>query len=409
MEQPTANIFENRDVVIRLMEYLGPRHVCLSLGSTCRTLHRLSQSNSLWKIFWMRRCLYTKSTNNGEYDRYTADNNSHGAANVFRHAIYEMNLVEKLKLFSFMSILQDRNSAQQSYDQDNDNTLYLAYVQQHTSMKLTNLRVQPFRQHQHTATKPLGQQAVKLGSPVCTQTWPGQLSLIENIMDEDVNNNTRITCLNPAESWCDHPNCNHARCGTQGCLRCYRFLPRDYSMSAGGTIMSRECTERSYDFLSFVKCSWCSVSFCNEHVGVARNRNVEQGQHTTPAWYKCDECNLSSCPDCVSQVFLSPPDMDGCNVVIADNTCHRKICKECTWFVGRKKNQQNISMNIPGGDYTQQIASESAIITVKGSSKETKEIEWEEVETCCSKCLRHVEFRWRELAQMQDSFGGLMP
>ena len=184
MEQPPSNIFDNSDVVIRLMEYLGPRHV-LSLGSTCRTLHRLSQSNCLWKIFWMRRCAYTKSINKSEYDRYTADNNSHGAANVFRHAIYEMNLVEKLKLFSSMSILQDRNSAQQPYDQDDDTTLYLAYVQQHTSMKLTNLRVGPFRQHQLTATKPLGQQAVKLGSPVCTQTWPGQLSLIENMMDED--------------------------------------------------------------------------------------------------------------------------------------------------------------------------------------------------------------------------------
>ena len=178
MEQP-SNIFDNRDVVIRLMEYLGPRHVCLSLGSTCRTLHRLSQRDSLWKIFWMRRCLYTKSTNDSEYDRYTADNNSHGAANVFRHAIYDMNLVEKLKLFSFSSSMQEGKSSQQSYDQDGDNTtLYLAYVQQHTSMKLTNLRVGPFRQHQATVTRPLGEQAVKLGRPLCDQTWPGQLSLL---------------------------------------------------------------------------------------------------------------------------------------------------------------------------------------------------------------------------------------
>ena len=36
-------------------------------------------------------------------------------------------------------------------------------------------------------------------------------------------------------------------------------------------------------------------------------------------------------------------------------------------------------------------------------------VEWEECETCCSKCLRHVEFRWRELAQVQESFLGFMP
>ena len=102
--------------------------------------------------------------------------------------------------------------------------------------------------------------------------------------------------------------------------------------------------------------------------------------------------------------------MKGCNVVTAGNTCRRTMCTQCTWYVGKKK-QPSISRNIPGGNYKQDT-SEADIVTIKGSElskEENNKLEWEEVETCCSKCLRHVEFRLKELEQMNLGFGGLMP
>ena len=170
--------------------------------------------------------------------------------------------------------------------------------------------------------------------------------------------------------------------------------------------MARECSERNYDMTSFVKCSWCSVSCCNEHIDIMhQNRNGVKGNEP---WYKCDECNLSSCPDCVSQVFLSPPDMDGCKVVTAGKTCHRVVCNKCIWYVGKKK--LDIVQNIPGGDYSR-FGNFAEIITVKGSEllKMDEPIDFGEVETCCARCLRHVEFRWKELVQITNSFGGFMP
>eukprot|EP00584_Thalassiosira_punctigera_P003712 CAMPEP_0172537828 /NCGR_PEP_ID=MMETSP1067-20121228/9365_1 /TAXON_ID=265564 ORGANISM="Thalassiosira punctigera, Strain Tpunct2005C2" /NCGR_SAMPLE_ID=MMETSP1067 /ASSEMBLY_ACC=CAM_ASM_000444 /LENGTH=98 /DNA_ID=CAMNT_0013323211 /DNA_START=24 /DNA_END=320 /DNA_ORIENTATION=+ len=98
--------------------------------------------------------------------------------------------------------------------------------------------------------------------------------------------------------------------------------------------------------------------------------------------------------------------MDVCKVVTAGKTCLKKVCTKCIWYVGRKK--QNLARNIPGGDYNQSSASDITI--VKGSETTGSEgQEWEEVETSCSKCLRHVEFRWKELAHVQDAFGGFMP
>ena len=93
----------------------------------------------------------------------------------------------------------------------------------------------------------------------CTQQWPRSLCTRDaiNRFNSDYNHiDHYVTCLNPAEVWCDHPLCKEARCGKQGCLRCYRFLPRDYTLSANVSIVSRH-SERSYDIVSFVKCCLC--------------------------------------------------------------------------------------------------------------------------------------------------------
>ena len=378
-----AMLFNNHELAIRIMEYLGPRHVCIGIGSTCHHLRQLSKSDSLWKIFWSVRCGGDPTKLNGD----TGINMIHRAAFSFRCATFDMGLLDIFEQSSTKKEQQasikvvDKEDEDTSKSKDN-NTLYLAYIQQHTSMKLANLRAE--RRSNVYVLKPR----------LCSQTWPGQLSLVA-----DNEQNTSITCLNPAEAWCDYSQCTHARCGPQGCLRCYRFLPRDYALGVAGL-----CSERNYDMLSFVKCSWCSVSFCSEHVGTRKGYFEQRGK----TWYTCDECQLSSCPDCVSQVFHSPTDMNGCGVVTAGKSCRRKICKQCKWYVGKQK-AQSIAMNIPGGDYTHPS---ETVTTTKGSdtSKQGEnEIEWEEVETCCSKCLRHVEFRVKELQQMQESFGGLMP
>eukprot|EP00985_Skeletonema_marinoi_P002425 scaffold1019_cov97-Skeletonema_marinoi.AAC.3 len=48
----------NPDILHRILEFLGPRSTCLTIGSTNRSLRQLSQNDSLWRIFWMRRCLF---------------------------------------------------------------------------------------------------------------------------------------------------------------------------------------------------------------------------------------------------------------------------------------------------------------------------------------------------------------
>jgi hypothetical protein len=294
--------------------------------------------------------------------------------------------------------------------------------------------------------------STNLIAPRCTQTWPGRLSVrramtgydgMLAVEDDDGDNANHddydgrggggrrriggyaITCLNPAEAWCDDPRCDAARCGgSRGCLRRYRFMPSPPAMFGG-------CTSREYELpLSFVRCDWCQVSFCNEHGGGGgygsndyydirwTQRGVDgdgdYGARGTRSWYECDECNLSSCPDCVSQVFPSYfPNDDGCRVVTAGKVCRRNVCAACVWVVGRKKQHDgSIAMveNVPGGDYGH-IRRESTsydVVTTRGVDSYGKE-EWEECETCCSRCLRHVEFRWRELARVQESFRGFMP
>eukprot|EP00581_Thalassiosira_minuscula_P004235 CAMPEP_0183744528 /NCGR_PEP_ID=MMETSP0737-20130205/65775_1 /TAXON_ID=385413 /ORGANISM="Thalassiosira miniscula, Strain CCMP1093" /LENGTH=417 /DNA_ID=CAMNT_0025980169 /DNA_START=29 /DNA_END=1282 /DNA_ORIENTATION=+ len=417
------------------MEFLGPRHACITIGATCQDLRQLSKSNSLWNVFWKARCLFPDVGDNDDDGDGVAS--VHKAAYMFRHAIHEMGLDDKLLHASHpqtksatRQMAKIKKEGEQPQSKDESTSLYFAYIQRHTMTKLTNLRLHPFprRLKNDDETPP-----PDLRPPLCSQTWPGQLSSLvasENLDDDNYHRN-RVTCLNAAEAWCDHPGCDEARCGPQGCLRCYRFLPRDYGMSAsgGGLWQARECSERSYDVTWFVKCSWCSVSFCNIHV---RER---YGTTSTTSWYKCDECQLSSCPDCVSQVFVSPPDVDGCQVVTAGKACRRPVCTKCIWYVGREtqivvgnipagkacrrpvctkciwyvgRETQIVVGNIPGGDYA--CRGDSEIVTVKGAEVDNwKFREWEDLEKSCSKCLRHVEFRMKELAQVQDAFGGLMP
>mmetsp|Transcript_11163 Transcript_11163/g.27440 ORF Transcript_11163/g.27440 Transcript_11163/m.27440 type:complete len:394 (+) Transcript_11163:61-1242(+) len=393
MTPSQPQIFDNHDVVLRLMELLGPCHVCTGIGATCRDIRQLSKSDSIWRIFWRARCL---SKNDGDIypiNRSDDDFEVHKAAFIFRHAIHVMNLTDKVCAAANMQTKKNEETFSESND---GSALYFAYIQTHSMMNMTNLRVEPFGHR--LEYRQLEQ--FNLRSPLCTQTWPGQLSLVA---DENVEGNTtmrnRVICHNSAEAWCDAPTCDLARCGPQGCRRSYRFLPRDYSLSVGGQIMAnnRECSDRNYDMISFVKCSWCSVSFCNEHV---------LGHDGREMWYTCDECKLSSCPDCVSQVFLSPPDMEGCKVITGGKLCRRSICTKCIWYVGKKK--QSSVGNIPGGNDAQN--GDADIITIKGDALiHENGLEWEDVETSCSKCLRHVEFRWKELAQVQESFGGFMP
>jgi len=466
-QQQITMFTNNDDALFRIMEFLGPRHVCLGLGSTCHELRLLSQRDSLWKVFWEARCLFNSepaSSGGGDTDDENDNTDAigpHGAAMVFRHAMHTM------KLTCTTAKPTTTTAAMRKYNEDinvfaiksDDDTisLYRAYIQQHTAMKQSNLRVEipasttttnfgvahQIPPQQPSLDKHVTIEQAKLVPRTCTQTWPGQLSLIDahaNVEDQNNNNpNNRgvVTCRNSAVVWCDHPRCHYARCGEQGCLRSYRFaLPvrwyYDHSvLESYGRI---ECSERSYDNLSFVQCSWCRVSFCAEHAYSAEwvlfttrkgQRNDEDeredngGRIRNPTWYKCDECNVSSCPDCISQVFLtSLPNMNGCRVVTAGKVCHRTVCPQCIWYVGRKKlsNQSMLTGNVPGGDYSKIAKSE--ICTVRGidlrvsnSSKEQTagNLEWDEYETCCSKCLRHVDFRWRELAQVRDSFHGFMP
>ena len=363
-------------------------------------------------------------------------NEVHKAALTFRHALHLLNLQGKSP---------STHPSQEEEEEANDYrcnetatySLYAAYIQCHAMMKLTNLR--PFQ----SSDGGVGDEAehYQLRQKVCTQTWPGQLSLLnERLLQPNVNNdnngnnnNNTVTCLNAAETWCDHPTCNQARCGPLGCLRCYRFLPPPVQrlqqqqrqqqhrgnriagdLDGPGDILGawRECTERNYDFVSFVKCDWCSVSLCNKHINVYNNHNngnkKKEGQGAI--WYKCDECNQSSCPECISQVFpIQTPTI--CNVVTAGKMCGRQICSNCIWAVGKEGSADDTYVNnIPGGKIPYNDDS-SQVVSIRANDEEgRRRIELlTEKEMCCSKCLRHVEFRWRELSTVFDMFGGLVP
>lgn len=360
----------------------------------------------------------------------------HKAALTFRHAIHSLNLQHKL--FA---------STDDIIDTTTSSSLYARYIQTHSMMKLTNLR--PVKQLT-TSDYDDGQEQddnvvqnnYQLCQQLCTQTWPGQLSLLNerllqpnNNNNDATNTNNTVTCLNSADIWCDHPTCNQARCGPQGCLRCYRFLPPPVQhlhhqqqqrqqqqlgrnrmagdLDGPGDILGawRECTERNYDLVSFVRCGWCFVSLCNEHIDIYNNqkrRNSSSGRKEA-VWYKCDECNLSSCPKCISQVFpMQPPQM--CLVVTAGKRCGRHICSNCIWAVGKEGDDcGDVSHNIPGGKISNDDSSQVVSIRARDEDGRRRIQLLKEKEVCCSKCLRHVEFRWRELSAVLDMFGGLVP
>jgi hypothetical protein len=249
---------------------------------------------------------------------------------------------------------------------DNLNFFYNGFIQAHWLMKSTNLRLDKNSEQQQI---------------FCNQSWPRSLCNRDDInrFDNDYTSHT-VTCLNPAEVFCDHPSCDEARCGKQGCLRCYRFLPRDYTLSANGTIIGRP-SERSYDMITFIKCSWCYVSYCSNHI-----ESGSLGQD----WYQCEVCQKSSCPDCVSQVYNHIPDPMGCQVVSNGRICGRKMCKDCTWCVG--------------------IVYDGAVIAEKESMMTSNEKEsMSNVEKCCQACQLQVLERMQEMQKMQNSFMGFMP
>ena len=62
----SASVFGNDDVLVRVMEFLGPRHARVGIGSTCRYLRRLSGDDSLWVAFWEDRCLLPRPREGGD-------------------------------------------------------------------------------------------------------------------------------------------------------------------------------------------------------------------------------------------------------------------------------------------------------------------------------------------------------
>ncbi|EJK59114.1 hypothetical protein THAOC_20703, partial [Thalassiosira oceanica] len=129
---------------------------------------------------------------------------------------------------------------------EDENIYFNAYVQKHISMRLTNLRLEG-RHDSDRFPKYLSRLSTR--QQLCTQAWPGSLSLAtDDAVGSDAN---LVVCHNSAEAWCDHPSCYEARCGPEGCLRCYRFLPRDYTLSANRLAVSSECSERNHDCIRF--------------------------------------------------------------------------------------------------------------------------------------------------------------
>ena len=134
----------NPDILHRILEFLGPRSTCLTIGSTNHSLRQLSQSDSLWRIFWMRRCLFCNECELLLWFQAACDHDDdldggavHKAALTFRHAIRSLNLQSK-----FAATDQPTHQLQES-DGDDDTTtssLYAGYIQTHSMMKLTNLR-----------------------------------------------------------------------------------------------------------------------------------------------------------------------------------------------------------------------------------------------------------------------------
>ena len=298
-----------------------------------------------------------------------SEHECHAAAKMVRKAFGDM-VLDRANVDNFDSgnAKTDESSSQENHH------LYAAYIQQHWLMKSTNLRLDNTNESQQI---------------FCTQQWPRSLCTRDAIdrFNSDYAAH-HVTCLKPAEVWCDDLSCDEARCGAQGCLRCYRFLPRDYSLSANGTIVGRQ-SERNYDMVSFVKCSWCCVSFCSKHVEAHLEHSG--GRVNRPGWYQCDVCQKSSCPDCVSQIFDHIPDPNGCQVITNGRVCGRNICKDCIWYVGTSQNETSHVVKEQGG---------LSSLEREGISDVTK---------CCPRCLLQVEKRMNEIEDIRKSCMGFLP
>ena len=284
-------IWEHDGIVIQILVLLGPKW-SVSLGSTCRGLRKNYKCDPVWAEFFMSRALNGRDS--------TA---VHKAAWMWRR---ELQIIPNNAINGTDKVVSEASCQPREVDQVNqpsrgENIYFKAYVQKHMSMRLTNLRLEG-RHDSERFPKYMSQLSTR--QQLCSQSWPGQLSLV---MDDAIGGDANlVVCHNSAEAWCDHPSCYEARCGPQGCLRCYRFLPRDYSLSANRLAVSSECSERNYDCIRFYKCSWCSVSFCQQHC----DRFYQEGRQgsSVMSWFKCDECGVQSCPDCSDQLFLERPD-----------------------------------------------------------------------------------------------------
>ena len=416
-------LFNNDDILHRIMLLLGPRQVCLGIGATCHRLRDIAKDDmvrgmsnlsmhlslytinhtiisvcaliflmlifhvlfqniiKLWKEFSQRRCMIDVPDDSGTNSVAHAasakiddfeEEECHEAAKMFKKSYYDMLNVADGTTYSSSNL-----TIGTSVSHENLYSFYTAYVHAHRLVKTTNLRLDKQNDSRQK---------------FCTQTWPRSLCNRDDInrFNNDYASHT-VTCLNPAEVWCDYPSCEEARCGRKGCLRCYRFLPRDYTLSANGMIVGRQ-SERSYDLVSFVKCSWCSVSFCNKHV--VSNFQTFRDSDKEQNWYHCDVCEVSSCPDCVSQVFLRTPDMRGCPTITSGRVCGRKTCKDCVWYVVKSKT---------AGRGSEVVAKQG------GAIGGIEKVDWTSIEECCPTCVARVKKRMEEMQLLQESFMGFMP
>ena len=152
----------------------------------------------LWKEFWRIRCMMD--------DRGDVNNTCTSSAAGVCHEQKECHKAAKMFRKSFQDIsLNTTNSHVQNASSlhlntpddnaNNSNLFYAAYIQTHWLLKSTNLRLNKNNESEQI---------------FCTQQWPRSLCTRDaiNRFNSDYNHiDHYVTCLNPAEVWCDHPLC----------------------------------------------------------------------------------------------------------------------------------------------------------------------------------------------------------
>ena len=101
----------------------------------------------------------------------------HNAVLTFRHdAIHSLHLQTKFQA----THPQEEEEDEQHDSDDHTPSLYTGYIQTHLMMKLTNLRPSKFTDgdDNDNGHEEEEQYQLQLRQQLCTQTWPGQLSLL---------------------------------------------------------------------------------------------------------------------------------------------------------------------------------------------------------------------------------------